>query len=285
MTIEQIPVMELPNQLLMCPPQFFQVREVKNEFMRSHIGNVDAARARIQWEQLRSTFEDCGITVQLLDALPECEDMVFTANPSFNGRAANGERICVPSRMAFSSRQPEVAAHRAWFDMHGYTIKELPEDVERFEGGGDALWHPGRELIWAGVGARTERRAHDALGAIFGVRVVSLELADPRFYHLDTCFCALSERTVLMYPGAFTESGLAQIRELFADVIEVDEEEATRSLACNAAAFHGDAVVVQAGAARIVRELTRRGFTVREVETGEFLKSGGSVFCMKAGLH
>jgi hypothetical protein len=29
------------------------------------------------------------------------------------------------------------------------------------------------------------------------VEVVSLHLIDPRFYHLDTCFCPLNERTVL----------------------------------------------------------------------------------------
>ena len=32
-------------------------------------------------------------------------------------------------------------------------------------------------------------------------------------------------------------------------------------------------------------ELARRGFDVHEVETGEFLKSGGSVFCLKAALY
>jgi N-dimethylarginine dimethylaminohydrolase len=271
--------------VLMADPQFFEVRDVKNEFMRSNVGGVDRAKARAQWQQLRRVFETSGIVTHVLPALPECEDMVFTANPSFNGPTASGERICVPSRMVFPSRAPEAAAHADWFRAHGYKIKELPEDIERFEGGGDALWHPGRALIWAGEGPRTEQRAHDALAALFGVPVISLELADPRFYHLDTCFCALSESAVMIYPNAFTQSGLSRIREFFADVIEIDEEEATGRLACNAAAFHGDVVIIQAGAERTVRELARRGFTVREVETGEYVKSGGSVFCMKAGLY
>jgi N-dimethylarginine dimethylaminohydrolase len=75
------------------------------------------------------------------------------------------------------------------------------------------------------------------------------------------------------------------IRGVFADVIAIDESEAVQWLACNATAFPGKVVVIQAGAARTVFELERRGFTVRQVETGEFLKSGGSVFCMKAGVY
>jgi len=275
----------LPAQVLMASPDFYEVRDVKNEFMRGHIGTVNRSNALAQWEILRRTLESCGVEVAEMPSLPQCEDMVFTANPSFNGRSANRERICVPARMAFASRRPEAGAHRNWFFARGYQIKELPADIERFEGGGDALWHPGRALICAGAGPRTERRAHDALAALFDVPFISLELADPRFYHLDTCFCALSERTVMIYPNAFTAAGLELIRKHFADVIEVDEPEATQMLACNAAAFHGNLVIIQAGADRTIRELKRREFNVREVETSEFLKSGGSVFCMKAALY
>ena len=53
------------------------------------------------------------------------------------------------------------------------------------------------------------------------------------------------------------------------------------ALACNAAAFPGGAVVIDRRAERTIRALGRRGFRVTEVDTGEFLKSGGSVFCMK----
>ncbi len=271
--------------VVMASPEFYEVRDVKNEFMRESVGTVDRALAFEQWEALRRTFERCGVRTQIMAALPPCEDMVFTANANFNGRRKSGERVCVPGRMAFASRRPEAAAHRAWFAAHGYTIVELPGEVERFEGGGDAVWHPGRAAIWAGAGQRTDMRAHRALESIFEVPVMTLELSDPRFYHLDTCFCALSERAVLVYRNAFSADGFALILREFADVIEVEEREATQYFACNAAAFHQNTVVIQAGADRTIQQLQRRGFTVHEVETGEFLKSGGSVFCMKAELY
>jgi len=40
-------------------------------------------------------------------------------------------------------------------------------------------------------------------------------------------------------------------------------------------------VLLQRGCERTSAALRAAGFTVRELETSEFLKSGGSVFCMK----
>ncbi len=277
--------MPTPSEVLMCPPDFYEVRDVKNAFMRNHLGTVDRQVAAEQWHALRRTFERIGLRVHAMRATPHCEDMVFTANPSFNGQTSDGTGIYIPSRMAFRSRQPEVAAHSDWFESRGYQVVQLSEAVERFEGGGDALWHPGRALIWAASGARTSLSAHAELARIFDVPVISLDLTDERFYHLDTCFCALSESSALIYPQAFAPEGLALIRRLFTNVIEVGDEEAARSFTCNAAAFGGGNVVLQRGASRIVDRLDRLGFSVHEVETGEFLKSGGSVYCMKASIY
>ncbi|HKU67372.1 MAG TPA: arginine deiminase-related protein [Candidatus Baltobacteraceae bacterium] len=283
-TLGNVPRAPMPSEVLLCRPEFFEVREVKNAFMDGRVGTVNRSTAMLQWERLRETFERCGVRTQVLPAVPDCEDMVFTANPSFNGRASDGRRTCVPSRMAFASRAPEVDAHRRWFQENGYAIAEMPEAVERFEGGGDAIWHPGRALIWAGAGARTSAAAHEALSGIFNVPVISLQPTDPRFYHFDTCFCALSERAVMIFAQAFDAPALALIHHLFDVVIHVDESDA-EGFACNAAAFFGTTVVIQKGAARTIAQLRNLGFRVCEVETGEFMKSGGSVFCMKGELH
>ena len=37
--------------------------------------------------------------------------------------------------------------------------------------------------------------------------MLPLELVDPRFYHLDTCFCPLAPGVAIYYPGAFDEYG------------------------------------------------------------------------------
>ena len=68
---------------------------------------------------------------------------------------------------------------------------------------------------------------------------------------------------------------------LFERLVEVPIDEAAGLLACNGHCPDQKHFIVQAGATQtctLVREL---GFEVIEVDTSEFLKSGGSVYCMK----
>jgi len=148
-----------------------------------------------------------------------------------------------------------------------------------FEGGGDAIWHPGRNRIWMGHGFRSEP---GALEGLFSAEIIELALVDERFYHLDTCFCALDCDTVLIHPPAFLDQ--APILAGFARVVRVDPNEAFAALACNAAAFFGTDVVIDRRAQKTIAQLRRLGYRVHEVDTGEFLKSGGSVYCLKHAL-
>ena len=210
--------------------------------------------------------------------------MVFAANQTFPGIDARGARVCVTSHMRHPSRRREVPAYAAWFREHGYEVVDTVPASLFFEGCGDALWHPGRALIWGGHGERTSRDVYPALAKRFDAPVLALELSRPPYYHLDTCFCGVDERTVLVHPQALTASGMALVRRIFPRVIEVDADEASRSMACNAAAFPGDHVVIQSGARRTSAALRDLGYRVHEVDTSEFMKSGGSVFCLKMGV-
>ncbi len=244
------------------------------------MGSVDRDLAGKQWENLKGVFEGCGARVDLIDPATDCEDMVFCANQTLVGLDQNGDRLCILSQMKHSSRQREVSAFSNWFSERGYQVKELPSGTG-FEGSGDAIWHPGRALLWGGSGYRTEARAYEPVSALFGVPVIRLPLRSERFYHLDTCFCALDEHTVLIHAKSLTEDGLALVHAVFSDVIECDYREATEGMACNACGIGGKHVVIQKGNPKTVSALLQRGFAVHEVETSEYLKSGGSVFCMK----
>ena len=95
----------------------------------------------------------------------------------------------------------------------------------------------------------------------------------------------MNPETALVYSPALTKSGLALIHRIFKQVIEVEEYEAVKLMACNAAAFLGRYVIIQKGAIRTNQRLGDHGFQVVEVETSEFMKSGGSVFCMKVAVY
>ena len=91
----------------------------------------------------------------------------------------------------------------------------------------------------------------------------------------------LDEQTVMIYPRAFDEVGLELIHHFFDVVLEIDEQETLESFACNATAIAGKRVLLPSGSPKTARLLESHGFTVAELPTYEFLKSGGSIYCMK----
>lgn len=271
-----------PGRVLLTSPTHFDVTYVINPHMADHVGRVDGKEAGRQWRTLHDAYETLGLTVNVIDAEEGLPDMVFCANQSLPYyRADNGERGIIPSKMYAEQRRPEVDHFTRFFRDIGYEILSLPREVDYFEGMGDALWHPRRYLLWGGFGIRTSRNAYQFIADRLQVSVLLLELRDEDFYHLDTCFSALDEHTVLIFPGAFTEEGLALIRKLFDRVLEAPENEARRLFACNAHCPDDEHVLIQEGCDTTVALLREAGYTPLEVQTSEFVKAGGSVFCMK----
>lgn len=281
-TINDIPKMPLPRQVLMVKPTYFSVDYVINPHMVRNVGKVDKIEARNQWRVIGDTFDQIGLTVHELDGQEDLPDMVFCANQSLPFEDEEGNRHTVMSIMHADERKDEVPFIEQWYRQHGYEIHYLDEEViEDFEGSGDALWHAGRRLLWGGYGFRSSLKAYETISGMFRVPVVALELTDESFYHLDTCLCILNEKSALIYPGAFTGQGLELIHAVFSDVIKASKYEAEKMFACNAACSDGKNVVIQKGCTDASKKLRDAGFAVHEVATDEFLKSGGSVFCMK----
>jgi arginine dihydrolase len=266
---------------LLCPPDHFDVIDVKNPFMAGNAGTVDKAKARREWVALRDAFSEAGARVELLSPLPSCEDMVFCANTALFGIDGEGRKTCIPGRMTFPSREPEVAAAVAWARANGYrVVDELGDPGLKFEGAGDAIWHPGRRLLWGGYGWRTDPQVYRGLAEALGTPVIALALTDSTYYHLDTCFVALDERTVLVHPPAIAAEGLELVRHVFERVVTVGADEAQR-FACNAAVLAPGTVAIDRRAAVTAARLRDLGYRVVELDTSEFIKSGGSAYCMK----
>jgi N-dimethylarginine dimethylaminohydrolase len=184
--------------------------------------------------------------------------------------------------MHADERQGEVPHFEHFFRQQDYAIKRLPPELHTsFEGMGDAIWHPNRYLLWGGYGFRTGLRAYEYITDLLEVPVLPLHLEDPDFYHLDTCFSVLDETSVLIYPDVFDDDGRALIDRLFDTVVEAPEDEARHQFACNAHCPDREHVIIQQGCDVTNERLRAAGFTPIEVDTSEFIKAGGSVFCMK----
>jgi N-dimethylarginine dimethylaminohydrolase len=274
-----------PAAVLMCPPDYFDVVDVKNPFMSGQVGTVNRTLARKQWEDLRASFEASGKPVSLIEPVQGLEDMVFCANQTLVGLSPKMERICLLGQMRHPSRRREVPAFEAWFRARGYEIARLKDKNLLFEGAGDALWHPGKRLLWGGHGFRSEAEAYEDVARIFATPVALLKLVNEKFYHLDTCFCPLTSESVLIYPSAFDAASLELILKIFPVVLTAGEVEAGRSMACNAAVIDGRVAIVQRGAASVARHMAGMGLKVVEVDTSEFIKSGGSVYCLKMFVY
>lgn len=280
--IASLPGIPLAGRVLMTTPAHFKVEYVINPHMEGNIGAVDKERAQIQWEALRDTYKSLGVEVAVVNGAAGLPDMVFCANQTLPYRTPGGNTGVVLSRMHAPQRQGEVDFYEQFFEAEGYEILRLDGDiVSDFEGMGDAIWHPGRYLLWGGFGYRTDRKVYERLTERLGIPTIPLEMTDPEFYHLDTCFCPLNETTVLIYPGAFQPEGIELIRAHFETILEAPEDEARHLFACNAHSPDGKHVIIQQGCTETNQLLRTAGFDVIEVDTSEYLKSGGSVFCMK----
>jgi len=264
----------------MCPPTYFDVREPKNPYMGLPI---DRVRARQQRENLCRALQQAGVQVQTIEPMAGLDDMVFAANPAFVGQHDKIGKFVVPSRMRYPSRHREVAFYVEWFRQHGYTILDLGlQNNEYLEGHGDLIWHPGAAHIWAAYGFRSTRGGVEKFNKAMkelGYSVTVLELVDPYCYHLDTSLCPLNSEAVLIYPGAFLAESLKAIRPGFARIYELGREEAIQFMG-NGIVANGYFITPRVSD-NLSRILAQEQLTPLLVETSEFEKSGGSVFCMK----
>lgn len=280
--LEQLPQIPFANRLLLTSPTHFQVEYTINPHMVGNIGAVDESEALRQWSAIKDEYERLGIDLAILPGQVGLPDMVFCANQTLPYLTPEGQKGVVISRMHAEQRKPEVDHYAAFFHAEGYAVRHLDEDLPGdFEGMGDALWHPGRYLLWGGHGFRTDLEVYHRLSKALNVDILAVRLENPDFYHLDTCLCLLDEQSTLIYPLAFDDDGLALIRHYFPTIIEAPKDEALELFACNAFCPDGKHVIIQRGCDETIRLLRQAGFTPIEVETSEYLKSGGSVFCMK----
>jgi N-dimethylarginine dimethylaminohydrolase len=255
-----------PRHYAMTAPTFFAVEYAINPWMDTST-TVDPHLALHQWQTLRKTYKELGHTVELVEPVAGLPDMVYAAN---GGLVVNG--TAVVARFAYPQRADESAAYAEWMARHGYHPVQT-----RYvnEGQGDLLVVG--SVVLAGYGFRTDRRAHDEIAELVGLPVVSLELVDPRFYHLDTALAVLDATTIAYYPPAFSAASRARLRELFPDAIEVADTDAN-VLGLNAVS-DGLNVVLPAAATGFADQLRDAGFRPVGVDLSELLKGGGSIKC------
>lgn len=261
----------MSRQYLMCRPTHFAVNYVINPWM-DPTTPVDRELAMRQWNALRETYLALGHRVHEIDPIPGLPDMVFAANG-----ATVVDGIAYGAQFRYPQRAAEAAAYLRWltaFGFKGHPAKELNE------GEGDLLLTD--RFLLAGTGFRTDHAAHAEAQEVFGRPVVTLQLVDPYYYHLDTALTVLGD-TIAYLPEAFSESSQRVLAQLFPDAIAASKLDAA-VLGLNAV-YDGSHVVLPAQATDLAEQLRQRGLTPVPVDLSELLKAGGGPKCCTLELR
>jgi N-dimethylarginine dimethylaminohydrolase len=274
--VEPVARKATPRHYVMCPPKYFAVEYSINPWMDPN-SPVDTDTAMAQWEALKSTYERLGHTVEVIDPQPGLPDMVFSANSGtvIEGRVL-GARFRAPERAA------EAEHFRRWFTTHGYRELVMPSRTNEAEG--DFAWTG--QVLLAGSGFRTDPEAHSEAQEALRVPVVSLQLVDPRYYHLDTALFVLDrgpKAEVAYYPGAFSDGSRRVLERLFPDAVIAHEADAA-CLGLNGVS-DGKNVVLPLEATGLADQLQDRGYEPLMLDVSELRKSGGGPKCCTMELH
>ncbi len=264
------------TSVLMCRPEHFTVSYRINPWMRPEQA-TDTRVALAQWETLHAVYRDLGFDVRLVDPLPGYPDMVFAAN---GGTVIDGTALT--ARFRHTERAAEGPAYGAWFRAAGLAVHEA---LHVNEGEGDLLLVG--DTVYAGTGFRTDPRAHAEAAQVFGREVVSLQLVDPRYYHLDTAFAVLDPAggpgAVAYLPSAFDDASQEVLRFRFPDAVIVSDDDASvLGLNCFS---DGRTVVHAPQAEKFAADLAERGFGTVGVDTSELRRGGGGIKCATLELR
>ena len=272
---------------LLVEPSHYDVSYAINPWMQPGLWAEDPALHRAEagraFEALCQALREAGGVPEVADGAAGLPDMVFPANGAvvLDGRA-------LLARFRYPQRQGEEAAFERVFarlQAQGVVreVAHLPGGCLQ-EGAGDCLWDRTRRLAWTGFGPRSTPDSPDVLADHFGIEIRRLELATPRFYHLDTCFCALPRGEVLFYPPAFTEAGLRLIHEAVEPDQRLEASDEDAAAFCVNAVALGEKVVMANPPDRLRARLAERGYEVLGVDLAPFILSGGGAYCMTLRL-
>jgi len=279
MTGASEPRVPTPRRYVMCEPQYFAVEYSINPWMDPS-QPVSAELAVKQWTELADTYRHFGHRVDTIRPIPGLPDMVFAAN---SGMVVDG--IVLGARFRAAQRTAEADHYRRWFLDHGYRDVFMPVAINEAEG--DFAWTG--SLLLAGTGFRTDPGAHAEAQEVLGVPVVSLQLVDPRYYHLDTALFILQEAGngraahLAYYPEAFSPGSQRVLARLFPDAIIASAADA-ECLGLNGVS-DGRNVVLPMEATHLAERLINQGYEPTFVDISELRKAGGGPKCCTLEVH
>jgi len=234
-----------------------------------------------QHSDLVNTYKEAGLSVIELPDHPG-SDSVFATD--------TGEQVgdtFLLGNLKNARRHGEEQCTLNLLNTIGIPILRADEHILE---GGDLLYNAFYNTLFVGQGFRNSPQTTRALTEkLPHVHVLGLSLTNPKFYHLDCCFSALTHGELLIYPEAFNEEDIRTLTQLAHSFdapspLLVNTSEAEQ-YACNLVCSENKIFVpAQALTEKSLKTLSDWDFDVFQIPYDVLHSSGGSVRCSTLNL-
>ncbi|MEO0493743.1 MAG: arginine deiminase family protein [Actinomycetota bacterium] len=242
-------------------------RDAPDESARFPPKRWDRDRFLAQQEQLYEVFDRHGVRLHFVD---HDDDLVWQAYTRDTGFVV-GDRLFYAPERGLPERHGEIDVVMG--SIPGLDGRTVELERGRIEGG-DVM--PDDDLVFVGLGTRTDRAAAEELAEHVDAEVVTLDLRSA-VMHLDTRMTVLPGRRALIHPPAFRTDDLALLRRRFT-FVEVDADEAA-GLGTNGFVIDPETILVHTGHERIARAIEAEGLRVERVDYADPIALLGSFRC------
>jgi len=263
-------MVSIDRQLFLCPPTFLNLSYEINPWMDKD-RPFSHERALHQWENLVNLYKSLVPQhTKVVEPKENLTELCFFGDSVFAHK-----NKAVFSRFATEERFPETEYVMNYLASLGFEGERVPEEIS-FEGSGETMMWNGNILV--GYGKRSSSEIVDYLKTTFNCNVYGFELIDPKYYHLDTAMCPISNDLIAVYEPAFSEESKQTIKSLGCEILYLSEQDANE-FALNSIVIDNH-VIVNQDAVNFQNQLRNRGFNVHPIDISEFIKFGGGIKCL-----
>jgi N-dimethylarginine dimethylaminohydrolase len=220
---EQESPRDLSVRTVLCPvfllnaPFSLSADDPNNAWMRQlpeGERRIDKHRAFNEWFEFYSYLSSMSL-VYLLPSVPGLQDQVYVANLGIV-LPHIGTSTVVLSNFRSRPRQGEEPVGSQFFRSMGYNVIQAPEF---FEGEADLKYLGGSTYAGA-FGLRTSAGALDWFERTFDMNVITIDMIDPKLYHLDCLIFPIDREHVLACTEVIDAQAVQRIEQA-ASIIDV----------------------------------------------------------------
>lgn len=217
-------------------------------------------------------------------------DIVFMANAGLSLPRLGHPLLLLPN-MKYPQRKAELPYLKKIYHDMKLPFVEYPGH-EPFEGQAELKWFDGGRKAICGYGHRSTKKTFEELDRFFKhiygrekPELLVVKLISAGYYHLDVAMLEYDDTKCIIHRRSVTPASLRRIQNFLGknNVTILD----TPDSFCLNAVVDGAHLITHKLRDSTLKPLFEHltGRTVREVDTREFEKSGGSVRCMTLDIH